>query len=310
MTIQEIYEAWFPVKAFQVKESTLSTYMMCYRGMIKPTFGNKDYAEIKMADLQDFITQQIQDGKSRKTITDAMIIIKMLLCWAQEEYDLPPVPGRRKLIYPSENASVGKKLDTYSIAEQKKLIEYCKENTTLETISIMLALTTGLRIGELCGLQFGDFDFENKTLTINRCVERIYNMKNEGPRTKITIGTPKTISSHRVVPVQPYLLKMIKKYAAIYKPHFFLCSGKANPMEPRVLRSHFNAVCNEAGVRRIKFHGLRHTFATTLLENKVDIKTTSEILGHSDVSITMNTYMHPSDEMKRNAVKSLNKLFD
>lgn len=310
MTIQEIYEAWLPVKAFQVKESTLSTYMMCYRGMIKPTFGNKDYAEIKMADLQDFITQQIQDGKSRKTITDAMIIIKMLLCWAQEEYDLPPVPGRRKLIYPSENASVGKKLDTYSIAEQKKLIEYCKENTTLETISIMLALTTGLRIGELCGLQFGDFDFEKKTLTINRCVERIYNMKNEGPRTKITIGTPKTISSHRVVPVQPYLLKMIKKYAAIYKPHFFLCSGKASPMEPRVLRSHFNTVCNEAGVRRIKFHGLRHTFATTLLENKVDIKTTSEILGHSDVSITMNTYMHPSDEMKRNAVKSLNKLFD
>lgn len=283
---------------------------MCYRCMIKPAFGDKDYAELKMADLQDFINQKIQEGKSRKTVADTIIIIKMLLCWAQDEYDLPPVPGRRKLIYPTENVGMGKKLDTYSIAEQKKLIEYCKENMTLETIAIMLTLTTGLRIGEVTGLQFGDFDFENKALTINRCVERIYKATESGGKTKVVIGTPKTSSSHRVVPVQPYLLKTIKKYAAIYKQQFFFCSGKATPMEPRILRNHFNAICDAAGVRRIKFHGLRHTFATTLLEKKVDIKTTSEILGHSDVSITMNTYMHPSNEMKHNAVKTLSKLFD
>lgn len=309
MTINEIYAEWLKIKRYQVKESSLASYVIAWRTNLQEYFGEREYAEIRMSDIQSFVNKMISDGLSVKTVKDRAMIIKMILLWAQEEYSLPPIPGRRKLIYPTSAKSGQNDLCTLVPAEQKAIVNYCKENISPSNVAIMLTLSTGLRIGEVCGIKFSDFDLKEGTLTINRTVMRVYSADPGEKKTRIIIGTPKTLSSHRTIPVPAALLREIKKWAAIYKPDYFLASAAEKPLEPRRLRNIFNGICESVGVKHIKFHGLRHTFATTLLENKVDIKTTSELLGHSDVSITMDVYMHPSDEHKRRAVKVLDNLF-
>lgn len=309
MTINEIYAKWLPVKLYQVKESSLSSYVGTWHRHLQEEFGNREYSDIKMSDIQTFVNKMISNGLSVKTVKDQAMMIKMILLWAQEEYSLPPIPGRRKLIYPTSAKSGQNDLCTLASAEQKAIVNYCKENICPSNVAIMLTLSTGLRIGEVCGIKFSDFDLKEGTMTINRTVMRVYSAVPGEKKTRIIIGTPKTLSSHRTIPVPAALLREIKKWAAVYKPDYFLASAAEKPLEPRRLRTIFNGICESVGVKHIKFHGLRHTFATTLLENKVDIKTASELLGHSDVSITMDVYMHPSDEHKKRAVKVMDNLF-
>lgn len=309
MTINEIYAEWLKVKRYQVKESSLASYVIAWRTHLQKEFGELDYLDIRMSDIQGFVNKMISEGLSVKTVKDQAMIIKMILLWAQEEYSLPAIPGRRKLIYPTGAKTGSKGLCTLGTSEQKAIVDYCEKNISPDNVAVMLTLSTGLRIGEVCGIKFSDFDFKEGTVTINRTVMRTYSVDPSDKATKVIISTPKTLSSHRTIPVPSRLLREIKKWAAVYSADYYLASARATPLEPRILRSRFNGICDAAGVKRIKFHGLRHTFATTLLENKVDIKTTSELLGHSDVSITMDVYMHPSDEHKKRAVKVMDSLF-
>lgn len=309
MTVNEIYAEWLKIKRYQVKESTFGAYMVAWRTHLQEEFGNREYSDIRMSDIQTFVNKKISEGLSVKTVGDQATIIKMILLWAQEEYSLQPIPGRRKLIYPTSAKTGQKSLCTITPVEQKKIVNYCEENISPRSIAIMLTLSTGLRIGEACGIKFSDFDLKEGTVEINRTVTRVYSAEPGEKKTKIVIGTPKTVSSHRIIPVSAALMREIKKWAAVYGPDAFLASASIKPLDPRYLRKTFSDICESAGVKHIKYHGLRHTFATTLLENKVDIKTTSELLGHSDVSITMDVYMHPSDEHKKRAVKVMDNLF-
>lgn len=309
MTVNEIHAEWLKIKRYQVKESTLGLYMMAWRKHLQEEFGSREYSDIRMSDIQAFVNKMISNGLSVKTVSDLATIIKMILLWAQEEYSLPPIPGRRKLIYPTSAKTGQKSLCTLTPAEQKAIVNYCEENISPSSLAIMLTLSTGLRIGEACGIKFGDFDLKKGTVEINRTVSRVYSADPGVKKTRIVIGPPKTVTSRRTIPVPAALLHEIKRFAAIYGPDRFLASASIKPLDTRYLRRIFSKICVKVGVKHIKFHGLRHTFATTLLENKVDIKTTSELLGHSDVSITMDVYMHPSDEHKKRAVKVMDNLF-
>ena len=165
-----------------------------------------------------------------------------------------------------------------------------------------------MRIGEICALQYGDIDLERKVIKVSKTIERIYMLESGGQMrsTKVIIGEPKTISSRREIPIMKDIYPLVKKFAAIARPDYYVCTCSENYVEPRTFRNYYrHFILDKVGLKHcIKFHGLRHTFASTLIENKVEVKTVSSILGHSDVSTTLNVYVHPSEDTKRNAINA------
>ena len=155
--------------------------------------------------------------------------------------------------------------------------------------------------------QWQDVDLVGKVIHVNKTIERIYLPENIGTdkkKTVVEIGSPKTNSSDRYIPILKDIFPIVKKFSAVCKPEYYVCSCSEGFVEPRTLRTYYRIFILEKVKldHCIKFHGLRHTFASTLIENKVDVKTVSTILGHSDISTTLDVYVHPSDEAKRGAV--------
>lgn len=184
--------------------------------------------------------------------------------------------------------------------ERRKLENYLISNTNLSNICTLLSLYTGLRIGEICGLQWKDIDIKQGSLMVTKTVERI-SLGNG--KTKVVVELPKTESSIRKVYMPPFIIELLKTYKD--ENEKYILSGKSKPTEPRTLQYRFEKILKSAGIREMKFHSLRHTYATICIEKGVDIKTLSELLGHSDVKITLNTYVHSSDKLKRKYVKRL-----
>ena len=167
-----------------------------------------------------------------------------------------------------------------------------------------------MRIGEICGLRWENIDVDNKCIHVTHTIERIMDIDTR--KTKVIESTPKTIESRRDIPIGRDLLGILKKFKACYNDSFYVTTGDEKFCEPRVYRNYYrHLVLNEVGLDRcIKFHGLRHSFATRMIASKADMKTTSRILGHSDVSTTMNLYVHPSMDDKLDAInKSMKNLF-
>ena len=164
-----------------------------------------------------------------------------------------------------------------------------------------------MRIGEVCALQWKDIDLEERVIRVNKSIQRIYTEEDTmgKMKTELLISTPKTKSSQREIPIVQPLSTMMKDFAKICRPDYFVCSGTTTPIEPRTYRSYYMKKIEEIGLPRLKFHGLRHTFATQLIASKADVKTVSAILGHSDITTTLNTYVHPSRDDKRNALSKL-----
>ena len=220
------------------------------------------------------------------------------------------------MIWPSKNKIAAQKLERYSPAEYKKIVDYALENPSPRNLGILLTICSGMRVGEVCALQWEDIDLTNKTIHVCKTLQRVYVPDNEGvfgkARTHIEIGTPKTSNSDRYIPILKNILPMVKKFAAVCNPNYYVCTCDEHYTEPRTLRNYYKEFILEKVKldHCIKYHGLRHTFATTLIENKIDVKTVSTILGHSDVSTTLNIYVHPSNEAKTDAVNlGLRRIF-
>ena len=157
----------------------------------------------------------------------------------------------------------------------------------------------GLRIGEVCALQWTDIDTNKGILYVRRTVQRITNQGGK-TKTKLFVGSPKSKSSIRAIPVPNFLVPIIYTLAQEDPPDAYILTGLINkPLEPRTFQYYFNQVLNVAGIKKTKYHTLRHTFATNCVALGFDIKSLSEILGHSNVSITLNKYVHPTMQQKR-----------
>ena len=308
MTYTEAYLEWYGYKKRMVKESTLAAYALLQRTHLSPAFGGKDVQDIRRKDVQAFVYEKLDAGMSVKSVRDMLIVLKMVIRYISEEYDIA-VNTNWKMEWPSQNMDSGHELERYTPEEFRRIVEAVKKKPSPYKLGILLSLTTGMRIGEVCGLQFGDIDWEKKTLRVCRTVERIYNVAPDGSpkgNTTLVITEPKTKNSRREIPLMREVIPMLKAYSMVSTPDYYVCTLSERVTEPRTYRNAYRAfILKEVGLGRcIKFHGLRHTFASTLIENKVDVKTVSAILGHSDISTTLNVYVHPSDENKRNAINN------
>lgn len=166
---------------------------------------------------------------------------------------------------------------------------------------------TGIRIGELCGLKGGDFNFTNETFEIHRTISRIRNTEStpehQDAKTKVIIDTPKSTSSLRTIPVPRQLLSLLKRQHL--SPDEYLMTGTIHYTEPRNVQRRFKNILEKCDLPPVTFHSLRHSFATRCIEKGADSKALSEILGHSSVKITLDIYVHSNMEQKREYINQL-----
>ena len=192
-----------------------------------------------------------------------------------------------------------KEMHLLSEKQQNQLCSYLMRNQNLTSLCILISMHMGLRIGEVCGLQWSDIDFEKQILTVRRTVQRVQ----AETGAELLIDAPKTSSSRRSVPIPDFMMHLLKKFRS--QNNIYLLSGTAHPTEPRTLQRRFKAVLKKANLPSVNYHILRHMFATNCIKANFDVKTLSEILGHASVETTLKLYVHSSMERK---IECMNKL--
>ncbi len=301
-SFREIALEWKTVKKQYVKLSTYSAYALILENHLLPAFG--DIKVVEESNVQQFVTKKFNEGLGQKTIKDMLTVLKMILKFGiKRQYTMSSINWDIKL--PCEKKS--NNLEILSIDAQKKIMKYIKTNFTFKNFGIYLCLTTGMRIGEVCALQWKDIDTDSGTVSINKTIERIYNIENlDDKKTEIVIDTPKTINSIREIPIANDVMKMLRSFKKLVNPDFYVLSNDVVPIEPRTYRNYYKQLMRSLKIPLLKFHGLRHSFATRCIESNCDYKTVSVILGHSNISTTLNLYVHPNFDQKR---KCINKMF-
>lgn len=196
--------------------------------------------------------------------------------------------------------------DILSKAEIFRLCSHLESEEDLTAIGIHLALYSGVRLGELCALTWADIDLETRTLYVRHTLQRIQNRNRlDGePKTMLQIGLPKN-KKERAIPLHEQIRPVLEQTRRLYLPSDYLLSGTSTPVEPRRMSSRFKRILKECGLRNIRFHVLRHTFATYSLESGMRTKVLSELMGHSSVKITMDRYVHLSNEFKAAQINNL-----
>ena len=298
--IKEIIDLWKREKLKYVKQSTYSTYVVLIDKHIEPFFGEK--TEILEKDVQEFVFKKLNENLSQKSIKDMIMILRMIIKYGVK-YKMIPYQ-EIDVVFPTEREK--KELEVLSISDQKKIINYVKSNLTFKNLGIYICLCTGLRIGEICALTWNDIDVEQGTLIVGKTIQRTYNY--EKNCTEIIVDAPKTINSYREIPLTSELVKVLKPLKRVMNGDYYIISNDLRPIEPRTYRNYYKKFLENLNIPFIKFHGLRHSFATRCIEGNCDYKTVSVILGHSNITTTMNLYVHPNMEQKKKVILKMAKL--
>ncbi|MCD7833101.1 MAG: site-specific integrase [Lachnospiraceae bacterium] len=300
-----VAEEWLESKKLSVKESSYAVYSLMVKKHILPEFGDLPINEVDSARIGKLLLYKKEHGRisngsclSDKTVSEIKGTLNRILRFAKSRKIIDAVPE-------SIPVSVKQARIAVLTKQEQELMEAeaLKEDTPF-TLGILLCLNTGIREGELCGLRWTDFDWESGTLSISRTVSRISNAGTEsGSRTRVIVGKPKTDCSIRTIPIPSDILPYLKERALTGDE--YVVTGSEKFMEPRVCRDRFRRFERRARVKHHNFHVLRHTFSTTCVERGISIKILSEILGHSDIKITLQRYVHPSLESKKAEINKL-----
>ena len=300
-TVREIAAAWKEYKRPYVKQSTMAAYALILENHVLPYFGDADSFHEQA--VQDFVLQEIEKGLNVKTVKDILIVLKMVMKFGVKNEWMTYYEWDIK--YPS--SSTNKEIDVLSVANHRKILNYIQSHFTFTGLGIYISLSTGLRIGEICALKWSDINIIDGTITVNRTIERIYIIEGEKKHTELIISTPKTKNSCREIPICKDLLAMIKPLKKIVNDDFYVLTNDERPTEPRTYRNYYNGLMVKLGIPKLKYHGLRHSFATRCIEAGCDYKTVSVLLGHSNISTTLNLYVHPNMEQKKRCITKMFK---
>lgn len=297
-SFQEVSVIWSDAKRTIVKHSTMCAYMLTLRTHLLPRFGAMKV--ITESDVQQFVSDKFSSGLARKTIRDLVAVLRSIARYG----------GRHKIFpykeweveYPT-NTDI-RRLPTLTLHHQRTLMRHLIEKSSSQNIGILLALCTGMRIGEICALKWEDVDFIQRIITVRHTVGRVYNCETKS--TEKIRTSPKTKNSCREIPISELLLRTLK---AVRKTSVspYLVGSSLHSKEPRSYRDYFARLLNRLGIPAIVFHGLRHTFATRCIESQCDYKTVSVILGHSNVATTLNLYVHPNLSQKKRCVERMSR---
>lgn len=292
----DMANSWLLYKKLTVKMSTYYNYKY-----IVDNYLNKKFKDYRLEEFLDFNINptilELSEKLSPKTIKGIVSTLVSILNYAEEKYKvrfhLEPVAMPKPKIY---------ELQVLTPREQVKLEQFCLNSYELKYIGIVIALYTGMRIGELCALTWGNIDLKNKRIQVTKTLQRIYLQKS---KTQILIDSPKSSKSIRKIPMNDKVFEILKNLKNKNEDTDFLLTGDKRYIEPRRYQYSFSKVLKELGLKDYNFHILRHTFATNCIKVGMDPKSLSEILGHSTVNITLNKYVHSSDKIKKKFLQKL-----
>lgn len=300
-TIREIAYAWKEDKRQYVKQSTMAVYLLSLENHILPFFGA--FTEITEENAQSFALDKLRVGLCQKSVKDIIIVLKMIQRYGEKHSWLAHTDWSIK--YPVEQQK--KEISVLTKANQKKIMQYVHSNFTFRNLGIYICLSTGLRIGEICAMRWSDIDISTGMIHVRHTIGRVYFVDSEKPHTELLIDTPKTKNSIRDIPLSTELQKIIRPLLKVVNLDYYVLTNEPKPTEPRTYRNYFNQLLIQLDIPHLKFHGLRHSFATRCIESQCDYKTVSVLLGHADIGITLNLYVHPNDEQKKSCIDRMFK---
>lgn len=303
-TMEEFCTDWLSLNQFRLKESTYVKYQSVIRKYLVPYLGSRKLQELNTDKTNEFAGILLQEhGLAPKTVKDILLVYHSVVCYAakrEPEHSLP-----LEIVYPRSSRW---EMRVLSVAEQEKLTAYLLTDLTPCKFGILLALWTGIRIGELCALKWDHVRLEERIIQIDATMQRLRDTSpNAVSKTKILIDAPKSISAVRSIPLNAQTLALCRKMTP-GQSNAYLLTGTEKYMEPRVLQYHFQNCTEACAMEGVHFHTLRHTFATRCVEVGFDIKSLSEILGHANTSITLNRYVHCSMDLKRDNMRKLESI--
>ena len=301
MMVDAWFEYWIDVKRKTVRPNTVRNYTERYHRNIQNVIGKKLLTEVKPIHCQKIFTNMADEGYRTTTIYQTRIALFNMLEFAKENEVILSNPCKQSV--KSDMGKPSQKKEALTIEVQRKFLEQAKGQSYENQYRFILQ--TGLRTGELVGLKWEDIDFENKTLKIQRSMEYRHSVG------VWRIGEPKSKSGYRTIPLTDEAIrilkaqdeknKRIKVIPEEWSEFVFLCR-KGQPVKNSTYDTALFKICEKAGINKFSMHVLRHTFATRCIEGGMMPKTLQKILGHSNIGITMNLYVHITEEEKQKEI--------
>lgn len=307
-TIRGYAVRWLSAMQCQVKESTYMKYRNLLQSYILPELGELAWQEMNRETLELFLIRLRssggcrQQGLSSKTVTDTLSVIRQISRYAGSygegmSFDPSSVTVRKE----------EKETQILTRSEQEILYRFLRSDPDARSLGELICLYTGIRIGEVCALKWDDISFREQAISIRRTMQRIQVIDDPDRKTRIAVTEPKSRCSVRQIPIPDELAEILLSRRKGGKG--YVLTGREDTfVEPRAMERHFASVLRKAGIRQVNFHALRHTFATRCVEIGFDMKSLSVLLGHANVTITMNLYVHPTTDQKRKNMQKLSEL--
>ena len=315
LPFEMLLHQWLASAKHYLKQSTYSHYQFVLERHLLPTLGPLASGALDQKVIDSFLRDKLENGRldgrgglSPKTVRDLAAVVKTAIRYGVENGWIADPHLRIRLPRCRETER-----RILSGQEQQRLEQYLLSVSSSYSLGILLCLYSGLRLGELCALQWRDLDLQNGVIHVRRTILRIKTPKIQphpsDKKTELHVDTPKSAASRREIPLAPFLLPLLAPLKAMAEEDAYFLTGKQNvPMEPRRYQNIFQKYLSCCGIASINFHSLRHSFASRCLLSGFDLKTLSEILGHSSPSITINQYVHTSMEEKRTQMHKLKGL--
>lgn len=301
----QLCSQWTESVRYQVKPSTYGVYLTMIEKHILPDLGKVQVADLNNKMLERYFKEKQSQELSWNTMRLIVFLMKAILQMG-EEFGVEPAEKLRYHI-PKFKRSSARMIEN---DHTERLLRYLEDSDKIFELGLLISICTGIRVGELCGLQWGDVNWSGGTLQINRTVSRIRNPRAGGQvinqhspdmedlsKTIIYIGTPKTGTSIREIPLPDFLILKMLRYKRDVS--CYILTGTTKCMEPRGVQRRFKNLLRKRSIPEINIHALRHAFASRWIEHGFDSKALSEILGHSSVKITMDIYVHSNMEQKK-----------
>ena len=301
---------WLEDIRSQVKESTYNKYRNLLESYILTEIGDMLLCDISQETIESHCDGlllrggQGKNGLSAKTVSDVLSVIRSVLRFA--------VKAGKAISFDVQSIRIKQsttEMRVLSRSEQDRLCQYLSSDLNPANIGILVCLFTGIRIGEVRALQWEDISLSDQTIHVHQTMQRVQNKQEaeSATKTRVIITAPKSACSIRTIPIPDMLAEYIIQHKTS-ATGYFLTNSCLQYMEPRVLQMRFKQVLKKCSVESANYHSLRHTFATRCIELGFDVKSLSEILGHASVNITMNRYVHPSMDLKRENMRRLSEL--
>ncbi|WP_438786630.1 tyrosine-type recombinase/integrase [Enterococcus sp. DIV0756] len=301
-TFEEWTVEWLAEVQEDVKPSTFASYYYKITKYILPVIKDIPLNELSV-DNGKILLRELQNKLTKSTIQVIFRIVNKCLNHAKTCGKIMSNPFSELKLPKSKH----KKIRALTLSEQRRVMAVAAKEKKGYGIPTMLALHSGLRIGEIAALKWSDIDFETNLIHVNQTYQRISTLE-ERKKTQLILTDSKTEASERIVPIGPTLKKLLLEQKRRSSNSSFVFSTNGQPCEPRLLTYHFHRIRMKANIATIHFHQLRHTFATRCLEANKDVSSVSALLGHASTQMTLDTYVDAMLEQRHQVITEMDQL--